>query len=197
MHLLELKPSLFPMTAEVGNSMQESDLITQIQEELSALCSMLFNFTGAVQVICYRYWWCVHGTPKVSSLSKTKRLRPGCSLQMQRDAPPVSVRGEAVEPGAASQDTISQIQPMAEQIVGASKQLDQLIKHLPDIPDTEEEQLSRIAAVLAENEAVGSELREVQRQAANQLSRVQALFGVLADAELRKRSSQAASDGRG
>ena len=124
--------------------------------------------------------------------NRLNQLR-GCCLQ--RDAPPVSVRGEAVEPGAASQDTIAQIQPMAEQIVGASKLLDELIGHLPATPDTEQQQLSRIAALLAENEAVGSELREVQGQAAGQLMRVQALFGVLADAELRRRSASAEGPG--
>ena len=31
---------------------QDSDVITQIQDQLSELCSMLFNFTGAVQVCC-------------------------------------------------------------------------------------------------------------------------------------------------
>ena len=96
-----------------------------------------------------------------------------------------------MEPGAGSQDTIAQIESMAEQIVGVSKTLDSLIQHLPDIPDTEQEQLDRIAALLAENEAVGSELRDVQRQAAGQLIRVQALYGALADAELRKRSVKA------
>ena len=30
--------------------MEGTDLITQMQDQLSALCSMLFNFTGAVQV---------------------------------------------------------------------------------------------------------------------------------------------------
>ena len=115
----------------------------------------------------------------------------GVGDALQRDAPPVSVRGETVEPAAASQETIAQIQPMAEQIVGASKTLDSLIQHLPDISDTEQEQLERIAALLAENEAVGSELREVQRQAAGQLMRVQALYGALADAELQKRFAKA------
>ena len=102
----------------------------------------------------------------------------------------MSVRGEHVEPGAASQDTMEQIQSMAEQIVGAGKDMDELIRHLPDTPETEEQQLQAIAALQAENEAVGDELREVQKQAANQLERVQALFGVLADAELQRRSTQ-------
>ena len=90
---------------------------------------------------------------------------------------------------------MAQLKPMAEQIVAASKLMDELIQHLPDIPDTEEEQLRAIAALQAESEAVGDELREVQQQAEVQLMRVQELFGVLADAELQRRSAHAPFEG--
>ena len=90
---------------------------------------------------------------------------------------------------------MAQLKPMAEQIVAASKLMDELIQHVPDLPDTEEDQLRAIAALQAKNDAVGDELREVQQQAEAQLMRVQALFGVLADAELQRRSAHAQTEG--
>ncbi|CAL8460579.1 g108 [Coccomyxa elongata] len=132
--------------------MTNTDLVTQLQDQLSALCSLFFNFTGA----------------------------------LQRDAPPVSVRGEPVEPVVNAQDTPAQVGAMAEQVVTASKVLDDLIAHLPDISATEEDQLEAIINLQIKNDKVGVELRDMQKAAHFQLQKVQALFGVLADDALQR-----------
>ncbi len=109
----------------------------------------------------------------------------------QRDAPPVSVRGEPVDPVVGTQNTASQVGAMAEQIVSASKALDDLIAHLPDISTSEEEQLEAIVDLQMENESLGAELREMQRAAQGELQSVQAVFGVLADDALQRQSQEA------
>ncbi|BDA41651.1 probable mediator of RNA polymerase II transcription subunit 21 [Coccomyxa sp. Obi] len=134
--------------------MTNTDLVTQLQDQLSVLCSLFFNFTGA----------------------------------LQRDAPPVSVRGEPVDPIANAQDTPAQVGAMAEQIVSASKVLDDLIAHLPDISATEEDQLEAIVNLQLENDKVGDELRDMQKVAEFELQKVQAVFGILADDALQRRS---------
>lgn len=136
--------------------MTNTDLVTQLQDQLSLLCSLFFNFTGA----------------------------------LQRDAPPVSVRGEPVESVVNAQDTPAQVGAMAEQVVSASRVLDELIANLPDISATEEDQLKTIVNLQVENDRIGVELRNMQKAAQVELQKVQALFGVLADDALQRRTAE-------
>lgn len=92
-----------------------------------------------------------------------------------------------MDPVANAQDTPAQVGTMAEQIVTASKVLDDLIAHLPDISTTEEEQLEAIVNLQFENDKVGVELRDMQKAAQSELQKVQAVFGVLADDALQRR----------
>lgn len=85
-----------------------------------------------------------------------------------------------------AQDTPAQVGAMAEQVVIASKVLDDLIAHLPDISATEEDQLEAIVNLQIENDKVGVELRGMQKAAQFELQKVQALFGVLADDALQR-----------
>ena len=103
----------------------------------------------------------------------------------------MTVRGEPVDPGVSTQDTTLQVGAMAEQIVSASKVLDDLIAHLPDINSTEEEQLEAIVNLQMENDRIGAELRDMQRAAQGELQKVQAVFGVLADDALQRQSQTA------
>lgn len=86
-------------------------------------------------------------------------------------------------------NTLSQIEVMAQQLIGASKQLDELIQHLPEITTNEDEQLQAIVSLQQQNDEVGDELRDMQRRTETQLARVQAVFGVLADNALLKHTS--------
>ena len=96
-----------------------------------------------------------------------------------------------MDPGVSTQDTSAQVGAMAEQIVSASKVLDDLIAHLPEISSTEEEQLEAIVNLQIENDRVGAELRDMQRAAQCELQKVQEVFGVLADDALQRRSQTA------
>lgn len=93
-----------------------------------------------------------------------------------------------MDPGSSSQDTPAQIGIMAQQIVSASKVLNDLIEYLPDSSSTEDEQLQAIVALQVENDKIGEELREMQRVAESELQKVQAFFGVLADDALQRHS---------
>ena len=91
-----------------------------------------------------------------------------------------------MDPVTNAQDTSAQVGAMAEQLVTASKMLDDLIAHLPDISGTEEHQLEAIVNLQLENDKVGMELRDMQKAAQLELQKLQALFGVLADDALQR-----------
>ena len=106
---------------------------------------------------------------------------------LQRDAPPQSLSGEAtVEPRVPGFDTKEHAKSMAEQILGASRLVDSLVKILPDIDASEEEQLARIAELHEENIKAGKELDSELVRVEKQMEELQDIFGMLADRALKK-----------
>jgi hypothetical protein len=114
---------------------------------------------------------------------------------LQRDAPPSSVRGEPIEEKPGPNNIVLQIDVMAQQLVDACKQLDDLMQHIPDITLSEEQQLDVIVSLQQENDRLGDELRDMQKRAQNQLAKLHALFGVLADDALRRRAEASVQNG--
>lgn len=70
------------------------------------------------------------------------------------------------------------------QIVASCKRIDQLIDSLPDITDSEDTQLQRIADLQQRNEEVGADLQAELAAAQAQLNQVLCLHAALADDKL-------------
>jgi Subunit 21 of Mediator complex len=105
---------------------------------------------------------------------------------LQRDAPPVTVKGEPairnsnqIDMGAPEQTVF-----MAKQVAEQCKLLEELIIKLPDLALSETQQLEAIAAIQLDNDEEGSSLGIEIGRAAKELSAIQNLFGVLADSKL-------------
>eukprot|EP00884_Botryococcus_braunii_P000814 jgi/Botrbrau1/10733/Bobra.180_2s0004.1 len=79
---------------------------------------------------------------------------------LQRDAPPVSIRGGTVVRNAKEIDVGEQTAFMAKQIATQSRILEELITRLPDLSLSEEQQLEAIAAAQLANEAEGDQPRK-------------------------------------
>lgn len=100
---------------------------------------------------------------------------------LQRDAPPLSVKGEALlAPPVAAQAPISeQTKPMAQQVIEASKRLEKLILELPDSVQTEEQQVHRLEGLQQQHTQAGSELSAALQEAHSSLAAVQDCFAEL------------------
>lgn len=105
---------------------------------------------------------------------------------LQRDAPPLSVKGEALlAPPVATQPQISeQTKTMAQQVVEASKRLEKLILELPDTVETEEQRLNRLESLQQQHTQAGLELSTALQEAQISLAKVQDCFGELVDTQL-------------
>lgn len=100
---------------------------------------------------------------------------------LQRDAPPLSVKGEALlAPPVAAQTSISeQTKPMAQQVIEASKRLEKLIWELPDSVQTEEQQVDRLESLQQQHTQAGIELSAALQEAQTSLATVQDCFAEL------------------
>lgn len=100
---------------------------------------------------------------------------------LQRDAPPLSVKGEALlAPPVAAQAPISeQTKPMAQQVIEASKRLEKLILELPDSVQTEEQQMHRLESLQQQHTQAGIELSAALQEAQGSLAAVQDCFAQL------------------
>lgn len=105
---------------------------------------------------------------------------------LQRDASPVSVKGEALlAPLVATQPSVNeQTKTMAQQVIGASKRLEQLLLELPDLVQTEEEQMDRLEHLQQQRTQAEIELSAALQQAQSSLTKVQDCFGELVDRHL-------------
>ena len=121
---------------------------------------------------------------------KASKAAIGPAGALQRDAQPASVRGEAALPLPTTTSSKDLAKDWAAEMMAASKTVDSLIACLPSVETTEEEQLQGIARLMAENDMVGEELREEVKLTEQQLEEVRAIYAVLADAELEKRTLQ-------
>lgn len=103
---------------------------------------------------------------------------------LQRDAPPASVKGEEVVRNANQNDVEEQMDFMAKHLVKQSKLLEDLIRMLPDLQESEMQQLEAIASAQATNDSLGDSLEQDLHLAQRELLRAQDLFGILADDRL-------------
>ena len=105
---------------------------------------------------------------------------------LQRDAPPVSVKGETLlAPLVATQPLIrEQTKTMAQQVIAASKRLENLIQELPDSMQTEEVQLDRLESLQQQHTQAGVELNAALQDAQGSLVKVQDCFAELVDKQL-------------
>ena len=105
---------------------------------------------------------------------------------LQRDAPPMSVKGEALlAPPVATQPLLSeQTQTMAQQVIEASKRLENLILELPDSEQFEEVQLDRLESLQQQHSQAGVELTATLQEAQGSLAKVQDCFAELVHKQL-------------
>ncbi|XP_042477496.1 mediator of RNA polymerase II transcription subunit 21-like isoform X1 [Macadamia integrifolia] len=127
------------------------DIISQLQEQVNTIASLAFNTFGT----------------------------------LQRDAPSVRLSPNYPEPPPAnpSEDTVNiaeQPKQMSIGLVKAAKQFDTLVNALP-VSEGDDAQLERIAALEAENEAVGQELQRQLEAAEQELKQAQELFDQAVD----------------
>ena len=121
-----------------------ADLVSQLQENLNILLSQYISAVGT----------------------------------LQRDAGPVSLRGEQVMPSAEQQTSqpeapsSQQISEFAQQIANTSKSISGLVQQLPDVTQSEEEQLQGIAQLQVEQEEVKAAYRAARLQLEDKLAQV-------------------------
>jgi hypothetical protein len=153
-----------------------ADVISQLQEQVNALCAKLFNFLGA----------------------------------LQRDAPPVSIKGEGLlaptggidvqvrsqlgsktnRPLAALLGTMllpwlqAQTELMANELLEGFTGVERLIQQLPATDKTEEQQVQEIVTLQEHNSRASQELQGELQAAEAQLAQLQEAYGMLADLQL-------------
>ena len=121
-----------------------ADLVSQLQETLNILLSQYISAVGT----------------------------------LQRDAGPVSLRGEQVMPSAEQEASRSdgpgsqQISDFAQQISTTSKAISGLVQQLPDVTQSEEEQLQGIAQLQVEQEEAKAAYRAARLQLEDKLAQV-------------------------
>lgn len=105
---------------------------------------------------------------------------------LQRDAPPLSVKGEALltPPVAIQPSTSEQTKTMAQQLIEASKRLENLLLELPDSLQTEQEQVDRLESLQQEHTQAGDELSAALQEAQSSLAKVQDCFAELVNKQL-------------
>lgn len=110
---------------------------------------------------------------------------------LQRDAQPVSVRGEPspkIDGQGSSQDMAVH---WAAELLELSKAVDNLLQKFPAVDTTEEEELGRVAAAIEANNRVGDELRGELEITEKLLTQVRSLHAALADSETKRRAQMA------
>ena len=97
---------------------------------------------------------------------------------LQRDAGPVSLRGEQVIPNAEQQPSrpeapgSQQISEFVQQISTTSKSVSGLVQQLPDVTQSEEELLQGIAQLQVEQEEAKAAYRAARLQLEDKLAQV-------------------------
>ena len=111
---------------------------------------------------------------------------------LQRDAPPLSVKGEPIlGPAMAPQTPISQqTNTMAQQVIQSSQQLEKLIMQLPDRIESEQQQFETLQELQQQHVQSGAALDTALQQAQGALSQVQDCFANIADSHLQSIGEQ-------
>ena len=106
---------------------------------------------------------------------------------LQRDAPALSVKGEdLLAPLNAAQSPISQqTKVMAQQVTEASERLQELVLHLPDTLETEEQRIKHVQDLQQQHMQAGHHLAAALQEAQNSLTKVQDCFAEVTDKQLR------------
>ncbi len=130
-----------------------------------------------------------------SELHRLSELFFGTVGELQRDAPPVSVKGEElVEPPSTSYSAEERAKGFAQELAQASRNLEQFIDGLPG-PVDEAGQLRRIAALQDESHAMDEELRLERARSEGKLRQVHEMYAALAEGQLMRRQEQLAAGG--
>ncbi|KAK3248333.1 hypothetical protein CYMTET_42200 [Cymbomonas tetramitiformis] len=98
---------------------------------------------------------------------------------LQRDAPPIAVGDEEIP--SKEGDMKEQADQMATAIVGTAKTVDKLIDGLPHINASADQQISTLARLQEENDALGRELAAEMQKTDEELRRVRAIYRVVTD----------------
>jgi len=128
------------------------DIISQLQEQINTVATLVFNTFGTLQ-----------------------RDAPPVRLSPNYPEPPV------VNPTEDAANVSEQPRLMSASLVKAAKQFDALVAALPLAEGGEEAQLKKIAELQAENDVVGQELQKQLEAAEKELKQVQELFSQAAD----------------
>lgn len=105
---------------------------------------------------------------------------------LQRDAPPASIRGEPV-PNGSNYDVDKQTAEMADQLAQAVPPLLTLIDRIPDAAQSEEEAIAEISTLQQQADELDAQLRDALQGAEAQLRDAHAVYGLLAQHQLRQR----------
>ncbi len=107
---------------------------------------------------------------------------------LQRDAPPLTVKGEPVQAPTTTLETpiSEQTQTMAQQVIQSSKQLEKLLMQLPARVEPQQVQLTSLQQLLQQHTAAGAALDAALHQAQEHLSQVQDCFAEVADKHLQR-----------
>lgn len=155
-----------------------ADVVTALQDEASALATMLYDFIGTLQ----------RDAPPASVAGEPIVAAAGGAAAAERAAAaadnPNAIRDV---PAAASQ--------MAEQLVASLRRAHALVDRLPAEPETtsgretekeqEERQLARVAALLRERAAADAELRAAAADGERALRALHALHARCAEGAVR------------
>lgn len=142
----------------VGHSATSTDIVTQLQDELCHVTSLLYNFIGTTQ-----------RDAAPSSIKDEGPVQAGCA-----PAPPVRRRGRfnsmrtqlpsrceflSVSKSRKTHHPYHQIDLMAEQLTGALAALGKVIAALPSTLSSEEQQILEITGLQHANVMASQELQ--------------------------------------
>lgn len=105
---------------------------------------------------------------------------------LQRDAPPLAVKGEPLlgDPSSLQTPISEQTRVMAQQVVQASKQFEKLVSSLPDELEPESQQLATLQDLQQKHTEASQALEQSLQQAQDTLIEVQDAFADTADRQL-------------
>eukprot|EP01025_Chloroclados_australasicus_P014243 TRINITY_DN16673_c1_g1_i1.p5 TRINITY_DN16673_c1_g1~~TRINITY_DN16673_c1_g1_i1.p5 ORF type:complete len:163 (-),score=37.69 TRINITY_DN16673_c1_g1_i1:1513-2001(-) len=120
-----------------------------------------------------------------NKLNQVGYLFFGVLSGISSEAPPMPVNDEPIDIPDAPESLKQDIKDIPSQIVKISKELCELVQELPEMNETEEEQIQSILEMQQLNEKLGKELEEELEYAKQALSKQQELTLALADNELK------------
>lgn len=146
-----------------------ADVVTALQDEASALATMLYDFIGTLQ----------RDAPPASIAGEPIVGTAGAGTRGGAPADPTNPNEIRDVPAAAAQ--------MAEQLVASFRRAHALVDRLPDGDgaDEQQQQLARVGALLAERAAADAELRAAAAEGERALRALHALHARCAEGAVR------------